>query len=283
MNPKSNYQKIEVGTVIHGTLRTEDLLPAFTHELARVANPHACSELLVEAMSWIGREEPADGEELEDFIESRHDVLVRLLDALDECAPFGIYFGPHEGDGADFGWWLIDEPEDLDDADSSDPRSEDVPDDTPSLDTSFHDHEMDVDDDEPSPSRQFDMALDDAAYAASTAIEKYYGKLDVHKGFDLACELNSAIEPVLRKWRASLPVGSHGWPKDTAGHVPIYQVVVEYKAAPAFWAPATPNADAAREQYACECSHIAKGGIHKVVLLKDGVAVAVATENMDAH
>jgi len=62
-----------IGTVIHGTLRPQDLIPAFSDELCRV------------------------------------DPKTDLLFALNDRAPLGCYFGAHWGDGADFGYWPSEE------------------------------------------------------------------------------------------------------------------------------------------------------------------------------
>ena len=96
-------RKIEAGTVIAGTLRSEDLLEAFSQELDAIrgtSKPHY--SLVFEAQNrWYlddGRDERE--EELPELVND-------LIDALNEYAPEGMYFGTVEGDGADFGWWLM--------------------------------------------------------------------------------------------------------------------------------------------------------------------------------
>ncbi len=51
-----------------------------------------------------------DGEELTtDELEKVSWYVEELLDALNDVAPGGCYFGTHPGDGADFGFWSVDE------------------------------------------------------------------------------------------------------------------------------------------------------------------------------
>jgi hypothetical protein len=80
---------IKVGTVSYGTLRPEDLIPVFVNELRRLG--HAATHFDAE---WLV-ENPEDAAWL----------LADLFDALNDVAPDGTYFGAHEGDGADFGFW----------------------------------------------------------------------------------------------------------------------------------------------------------------------------------
>ena len=87
--------KVEIipGTLIHGTLRTEDLIEAFRAELSRI-------DSIAEAAIV-----PADDPESED---AQYE-LDELFEVLDRYAPEGYYFGAHEGDGSDFGFWPIEE------------------------------------------------------------------------------------------------------------------------------------------------------------------------------
>lgn len=83
-----------VGTVSHGTLRTEDLIEAFMEELWAIDEDmyRVCWKELQEvnateddyACDWLNE---------------------RLFSALESYAPAGYYFGSHPGDGSDFGWW----------------------------------------------------------------------------------------------------------------------------------------------------------------------------------
>jgi len=72
----------QLGSISTGTLKTEDLLPAFIHELA-IRNPD-------HTLYFDG--EPSD--------------MLREVDQdLQELCPPFVYFGAHPGDGADFGFW----------------------------------------------------------------------------------------------------------------------------------------------------------------------------------
>lgn len=83
------------GTVISGTLRPEDLVPAFVEAL-RVLDPTGARSRLVADL--------AEGADLSDQDEVEH-TLEQLFDALDDALPIGWYFGAAEGDGACFGVW----------------------------------------------------------------------------------------------------------------------------------------------------------------------------------
>lgn len=88
------------GTVISGTLRLQDLIPAFYAELDRVA-PARRGRLENEMAAWrIELEEAGETDPEED-----EELVHLLVEQLNEVAPHGIYFGAHPGDGSDFGWW----------------------------------------------------------------------------------------------------------------------------------------------------------------------------------
>jgi hypothetical protein len=92
--------RVTLGTISHGTLRPEDLIPTFADELEQLAADHeqtakACAPLIAKARA------------IEDFdCENVPEVLADLEDALNGFAPDYCYFGAHPGDGADFGFWL---------------------------------------------------------------------------------------------------------------------------------------------------------------------------------
>ena len=87
-------------TVIHATLRPQDLIPAFmtvikdTAEYVQIMNfvpAHATEDDTAEY--W-------DSEDCSFFLQD-------LFDTLNNYAPDGYYFGSHGGDGSDFGYWKI--------------------------------------------------------------------------------------------------------------------------------------------------------------------------------
>ena len=95
---------VELGTVSHGTMREEDLIPCFAdllEELAKKANRlEDFATLLQEAGAYI--------EGVKDETVDPSDILNDLFDALEEFAPESCYFGANEGDGSDYGFWAID-------------------------------------------------------------------------------------------------------------------------------------------------------------------------------
>lgn len=73
----------KLGSVSVGTLRTEDLLPAFENIFQQLGGTY---------------EDFPVGVTDEEYVEN----LAQRLNDL--CPPF-VYFGAHPGDGADFGFW----------------------------------------------------------------------------------------------------------------------------------------------------------------------------------
>lgn len=85
------------GTISHGTMRAEDLVPAFASALAEFDPTHS---LVIEANALEENERTDwDSEEIAGLLDE-------LFDALNEYAPPYGYFGAHPDDGADYGFWL---------------------------------------------------------------------------------------------------------------------------------------------------------------------------------
>ena len=87
-------------TVIHGTLRTEDLVEAFTNEYERIGGRSSNVELFRSHLLL------AEGQDREE--ELSYD-LEDLFELLNERAPAGTSFSSHPGDGSDFGFWTHEE------------------------------------------------------------------------------------------------------------------------------------------------------------------------------
>lgn len=97
-----NKNKYLFGTVSHGTMREEDLIPCFLdtlRDLDRAEYRHLRSEY----------EEIMNLPEA-DSMEAQSEFLNEtLFDALQNCAAPYFYFGAHSGDGSDYGFWLVED------------------------------------------------------------------------------------------------------------------------------------------------------------------------------
>jgi hypothetical protein len=110
---KGGFMTIQEGTVIHGTLRTQDLIEAFMDCLDSIEG-HRAYHRFNECQAMMADAYEEDGVTLsEDWFDTEQasELLERLFDCLDELAPAGMYFGAHEGDGSDFGFWGLNDIE----------------------------------------------------------------------------------------------------------------------------------------------------------------------------
>lgn len=90
------------GSISSGTLREEDLIPAFVDALRdlRGALPRAIAQHYASWHSLVHGSATTRGDA------DAAALCDELQDALQEYAPDYGYFGAHPGDGADFGFWL---------------------------------------------------------------------------------------------------------------------------------------------------------------------------------
>lgn len=93
-------------TVSEGTLRDEDLLSVFVDTINAIydANETSPDEDLQALLDKAADLDVEDDEQRDEI----SDVTDELMAELDKLAPEGCAFGPHEGDGALFGFWLTD-------------------------------------------------------------------------------------------------------------------------------------------------------------------------------
>lgn len=94
------------GTLISGTHRPQDLIPALAKELyaLQLANglEHDAGE--IESTLATYGDLPDDSPLWqEDFVP---ELIATLMDELSAFAPVDHYFGAHPGDGSDFGYWM---------------------------------------------------------------------------------------------------------------------------------------------------------------------------------
>lgn len=104
---------IESGTISHGTLRAEDLIPTFLSVL-RDCSPARVASIVDEyGSAFVERccEPNGFDEATPNEFEARDYLFEQLFDALGDIAPEGMYFGTIEGDGSDFGFWGSEEEE----------------------------------------------------------------------------------------------------------------------------------------------------------------------------
>jgi hypothetical protein len=101
------FHRSNIGSISTGTLRNQDLIESFIYELQQQRPLHRSDRATIKRIEASIK---ANGGELDGYCEqlpehASEDVNA-LIDALNEYAPHGFYFGSHPGDGADFGFWL---------------------------------------------------------------------------------------------------------------------------------------------------------------------------------
>lgn len=94
--------EIEAGTISFGTLRNEDLIPAFIDEILYYDKDNEFANHL----SSVIHSETRNESEYWQSEEASFD-LEELFDILDSMAPDDMYFGSHPDDPADFGFWYL--------------------------------------------------------------------------------------------------------------------------------------------------------------------------------
>lgn len=102
------------GSVSHGTLREQDLLPAFWEVLLDLAPERIDHETIErERRAYLAFSGAYDVDpdysvaDAQSEVEQASHFLHWLQGQLDELAPDGYYFGTIEGDGSDFGFWPL--------------------------------------------------------------------------------------------------------------------------------------------------------------------------------
>ena len=103
--------------VIEGTLRNEDLIPAFVREALELLDAEDQEDITFPLLSADEIEEThVFVSEVQDRMRNTPDYfntedadadLDELFTTLNSMAQDGEYFGANEGDGACFGWWDI--------------------------------------------------------------------------------------------------------------------------------------------------------------------------------
>jgi len=88
-----------IGSVSSGTMKLEDLIPCFLDVLEMFDENNLLITAIYDRMEQDGYYESED---------ANYD-LDALFYALQDYAPPYFYFGSRPGDGADFGFWLIDD------------------------------------------------------------------------------------------------------------------------------------------------------------------------------
>jgi hypothetical protein len=89
-------------TVIRATLRPQDLTPAFLDvikETPEYVQIMFCPPSVITDPSAEDDDKRWESEEIAFLVNEE------LWDVLNDYAPEGYYFGSHEGDGSDFGYW----------------------------------------------------------------------------------------------------------------------------------------------------------------------------------
>lgn len=95
----------DIGSVSHGTMRADDLIPTFAAELDALLKRQPKRFPRKEYRALI-----REAARISDYdTEDAGYVLEELFDALAAFAPPLCYFGAHDGDGAAYGFWPSDD------------------------------------------------------------------------------------------------------------------------------------------------------------------------------
>ena len=91
----ANTEELRDKSISTGTMLAADLIPKFVAVLKQY-NPEEAKQY-----------EAIDPATIPD--QNLGDILEDLFQSMDTIAPEGCYFGAHEGDGADFGFWTVED------------------------------------------------------------------------------------------------------------------------------------------------------------------------------
>ena len=101
-----------IGSISHGTMRPEDLIPCFLETLQELDKDKQHTELIAQVetniLTWGVSVRKSNDNGYWGSDNARWDTT-ELFDALDEFAPPYHYFGAHPGDGSDYGFWFCED------------------------------------------------------------------------------------------------------------------------------------------------------------------------------
>ena len=104
MSTVKTFEYPPLGSVSSGTMRTQDLIPVFLDVLEGYAPETAQDIRHAEdnrsVFDWLDNADETDEPEAASYL------LDELFDHLEEITAPYTHFGAHEGDGADFGYWV---------------------------------------------------------------------------------------------------------------------------------------------------------------------------------
>ena len=92
-------------TVIHGTHRACDLVPAFLDVIKETPEYQQIVMSNAEYLNVISDPTAVDNDERWESEDMTYFLNEELFDVLNSYAPNGYYFGANIGDGSDFGYW----------------------------------------------------------------------------------------------------------------------------------------------------------------------------------
>jgi hypothetical protein len=93
-------KKCELGSIISGTMRKEDLIPVFVNEILSIDDKN---QKALEIQSGMNVNNYYDTEISDYDLDDLFDELNNLCD-IDNA-----YFGAHPGDGSDYGFWMCED------------------------------------------------------------------------------------------------------------------------------------------------------------------------------
>lgn len=96
-------------SVIHGTHRACDLVPAFLDVIKDTPEYQQIMMSNAEYLNVISDPTALDNDERWESEDMTYFLNEELFDVLDSYAPNGYYFGANIGDGSDFGYWKCEE------------------------------------------------------------------------------------------------------------------------------------------------------------------------------
>jgi len=101
-------KKAQPGTVIHGSMRTEDLIHIFMATLKVHRHP-SWLKFYNENIKTIKAIQENDFIPQELDMEANDFLMEDLFPAMDELSPKNHFFGSHPGNGSDYGYWPLDD------------------------------------------------------------------------------------------------------------------------------------------------------------------------------